>query len=74
MDWDRGIVGRELMNGRVAEGTRDARKEARRAPRAANPNGTVTRTKEAREKARKRARARMQPDTAATAKSKGVSG
>ena len=33
------------MNGRVAEGMTEERTEARRAPRAANPTGTVTRTK-----------------------------
>ena len=68
-----GIVEKELMNGRVAGETTEARKEAGRAPRAANPIGTVTRTKEAREKARARAKARVKPDTATTAESKGTS-
>ena len=35
------------MNGRVAEQMTEARKEARRAPRAANLIGTVTRAREA---------------------------
>ena len=51
----------------------EARKEARRAPRAANPIGTVTKTKGAREKARARAKARVKPDTATTAESKDIS-
>ena len=45
MDQEHGIVGKELMNGRAAREMMEARKEARRAPRAANPTGTVTRTK-----------------------------
>ena len=44
--------------------------EARRAPRAANPIGTATRTKEAREKARARAKTRVKPDTATTVESR----
>ena len=40
-----GIVKKELMNGRVAEEMTEAREEARRAPRAPNLIGTVTRTK-----------------------------
>ena len=48
-DRERGIVGKELMNGRAAR-EMEARKEARSAPRAANLIGTVTRTKGAREK------------------------
>ena len=52
MDREHGIVEKELMNGRAAGETTEARKEARRAPLAANLIGTVTRTKEAREKAR----------------------
>ena len=64
---------KELINGRVAGEMTDPRKEAKRAPRAANPIGTVTRTKGAREKARARAKARVKPDTAATAESKGTS-
>ena len=53
----------------------EARKEARTAPRAANPIGTATRIKEARERARARARAkaRVKPDTATTAESRGTS-
>ena len=39
--------GVELMNGRVAEKMTEARKEARRDPRAANLTGTVAETKEA---------------------------
>ena len=68
-----GIVGKALMTGRAAGGTTEARKESRRAPWAANPIGTVTRTKGAREKARARARARVKPDTATTAESRGTS-
>ena len=44
-DQEHGIVGKELMNGRAAREMMEARKEARRAPRAASPTGTVTRTK-----------------------------
>ena len=73
MDREHGIVGKELMTGRAAGGTTEARKEARRASRAENPIGTVTRTKEAREKARARAKVRVKPDTATTAESKGTS-
>ena len=52
----------ELMNGRAEEMT-ESRKEARRAPRAANLIGTVTRTKEAPEtKARAEARTRVKPE------------
>ena len=73
MDLEHGIVGKELMNGRVAREMREARKEARRAPRAANLIGTVIRTKEALEtKARARAKVRVKPDTATTAESKGT--
>ena len=61
------------MNGRVAREMTEARKEARRPPRAANLIGTVRRTKGAREKARARAKARVKPDTATTAESKGTS-
>ena len=50
----------------------EARKKARGAPGAANPMGTVTRTKETREKARARAKARVKPDTAKIAESKGT--
>ena len=73
MDREHGIVEKELMNGRVAREMTEARKEARRAPRAANPIGTATRIKEAREKARARAKARVKPDTATTAESRGTS-
>ena len=62
MDQEHGIVGKELMNSRVAREMMEARKESRRAPRVANPIGTVTRTKGAREKARVRATARVKPD------------
>ena len=68
--WHRG---KELMNGRAAKETMDARKEARRALRVANPIGTVTRTKGAKEKARARAKVGVNPDTATTAESKGTS-
>ena len=68
---ERGIVGNELMNGRAAREMMEARKEARRAPRAASPTGTVTRTKGAREMAR--AKARVKPDTLTTAGSKDTS-
>ena len=64
---DHGIVGKELMNGRAAREMIETRKEARRAPRAASPTGTVTRTKGAREKAR------VKPDTATTVESKDTS-
>ena len=67
MGQDRGIVEKELMNGRVAREMTEVRKEARRAPRAANPIGTATRTKEARGRAMARAKARVKPDTATTA-------
>ena len=40
-----GIVEKELMNGRVAREMTEARKEAGRAPRAANTIGTATRIK-----------------------------
>ena len=75
MNREHSIVGKELMNGRAAGGMMEARKEARRAPRAANPIGTVTRTKGARERARARVRAkvRVKPDTASIAESKGTS-
>ena len=73
MDLERGIVEKELMNGRVAGEMAEPRKEAKRAPRAANPIGTVTRTKEAREKATARAKARVKPDTATTAESSCIS-
>ena len=43
MDREHGIVGKELMNGRAAREMMEASKEARRAPRAANPIGTATR-------------------------------
>ena len=46
-DEGRGTVEKELMNGRVAEGTTEAREVARKLPRAANLTGTVTRTTEA---------------------------
>ena len=69
MDREHGIVEEELMNGRVAGEMTEPRKEAKRAPRAANPIGTVTRTREAREKAR----ARVKSDTATTAESRGTS-
>ena len=45
MDREHGIVGKELKNGRVAEEMTKERKEARRAPRAANPIGTATKDK-----------------------------
>ena len=46
-DREHGIVEKELMNGRPAGETTEARKEARSVPRAANPIGTATRTREA---------------------------
>ena len=61
-----GIVEMELMSGRVAEEMTEARKEARRASRAANLIGTVTRTKEALEA---KTRTRVKLDTAAIAES-----
>ena len=64
MDQEHGIVGKELMYGRAAREMMEGRKEARRAPRVANPIGTVTRTKGAREKARA---AIVKIDTATTA-------
>ena len=67
-DRGHGIVEKELMNGRVAQEMAEARREARRAPRAANLMGTVTRTKEALEaKEKARARARVKLDTATIA-------
>ena len=60
------------MNGRVAEEMTEARKEARRGPRAANLIGT----KEALGKkgtGNGKARARVKPDTASTAESKDIS-
>ena len=56
MDREHGIVEKELMNGRVAREMTEARKEARKGPRAPNPIGTATRIKEARERARAKAR------------------
>ena len=73
MDREHGIVEKDLMNGRVAREMTEARKEARGAPRAENPIGTATRIKEASEKARGRAKARVKPDTATTAESRGTS-
>ena len=64
------------MNGRVAGEMTEARKEAKRSPRAANPIGTATRTREAmgaKEKARATAKARAKPDTAMTAENRGTS-
>ena len=55
------------------EGRREAGKEARRAPKAGNLIGTVTRTREA-TGAKGKARARAKPDTAVTVASKGMSG
>ena len=71
-DREHGIVEKELMNGRVAEKMTEARKESRKAPRAANLTGTVTRTKEALE-TRARARARVNPGRATIAESRGIS-
>ena len=65
-----GIMEKELMNGRVAEGMTEARKEARRAPSTANLIGAVTGTKEAMET---KAKARVKLDTATMAESKGIS-
>ena len=48
-DVGRGIVGKELMNGRVPEEMEEG-EGVRRAPRAANLTGTVTRTQEALER------------------------
>ena len=67
-----GIVEREQMNGRVAQEMTEAKKEAIRAPRAANLIGTVTRTKEALE-TKAKAKARVKPDTATIAESKSIS-
>ena len=77
MDREHDIVEREPMYGRVAGEMTEPRKEARRAPKAASLNGTVTRTREAMEvqgKGRATARTRAKPDTAMTAASKGISG
>ena len=68
----------ELTNGRVAGEMTEARKEARRAPSAANLLGTATRTKEAPEaketaRAMARARARVEQDIPSIAESKGIS-
>ena len=49
MGQDHGIVEKELMNGRVAREMMETRKEAQRAPRAANLVATATRTREAME-------------------------
>ena len=76
IDQEHGIVGKELLNGQAAREMMEARKEARRAPRAASLMGTVTRTRKAmgaKGKARARAKARVKPDTAMTAESKGTS-
>ena len=51
----------------------EARKEARKAPRAANPIAIATRTKEAKGKESIRAKARAKPDTATTVESRGTS-
>ena len=72
-----GMVDKELMNGRVAGEMMEPRKEAKRAPRAANPIGTATRTREAmgaKGKARAKSRAGVKPDTATCVESKGMSG
>ena len=59
--WHRGEGADEWTSGRGDE----ERREARRAPRAANLIGTVTATKEALQtKAKARAKARGKPDTA----------
>ena len=60
-----GIVEKELMNGRVPEDVTEARKEARRAPRAANLIGTLTGLKEV------KAKGRVKPDTAKIAREQG---
>ena len=60
-----GIVGKQLRDGGKTQ-----RQEGLQWPRAANPIGTVTRT---REKTSARARARVKPDTATTAESRGTS-
>ena len=68
-------VEKELMNGRAAGGTTEARKEARRGPRAANLIGALRRTEEpleTRAKARAKARASVKPETATTAESKDI--
>ena len=66
-----GIVEKELMSGRAGR----EMTEARKVPRAANQNGTETRTREALgAKGKARARARVRPDTATIAESKDTSG
>ena len=58
-DQGRGIVEKELMNGRVAEEMTEERKDVRRAPSAAHLIGKVGRTKEALEStARAKAKAK----------------
>ena len=72
MGQDHGIVEKEL-----AEEMTEARKEARRVPRAANLIGTATRTRGsmgAKGNSRAKAWARAKPDTTMTAASKGMSG
>ena len=76
MDREHDIVEREPMYGRVAGEMTEPRKEARRAPKAASLNGTVTRTREAMEvqgKVRATVWTRAKPDTAMTAASTGIS-
>ena len=62
--------GKELMAGRVAEEMMEERKEGRKAPRAANLIGTVTKTKDPMEA---KATERTKPDIATIAESKGTS-
>ena len=68
-DQGRGIVEKELMNGRVAE----EMTEKRRAPRAANLIGTGDRDAGSNGNKDKKAKARVKPDTATIAESKGIS-
>ena len=46
MEQERGIEEKEVMNGWEAEETMEERREARRAPRAANLTRAVTKTKD----------------------------
>ena len=58
MGQDRGIVEKELMNGRMAREMTEARKEARRAPRSANLG-------------KGKSKGKSETDTATTAESRG---
>ena len=59
------------MNGRLPKETMEERMGARKAPRAANLNGTVTKTKDP-TKAKVKVKVRAKLDIASTAESRGT--